>query len=229
MEHGVQNFFLERARCRRRVAVVSASLGAFLLLLLGVASIPPVSQVWEETRFARFGFEGPTRYVRLVRVEAVRGADDALTDIGKVEAPPARRGGERGGGLTPARRSGTARGKTPSFDGRGEANYDLVARALSGQSHVPVFQSDELIIEHLVRPAYPEDVRDRGVEGRVSVIAPVDTLGEVIEAQVWTRSGEPQLDRAAEVAVRQCRFRPYRVRGAAREVYAVFRFAFRLY
>jgi TonB family protein len=229
MEHGIRRFFFERARCRRRVAVVSASLGAFLLMLLGVASIPSVSRMLEETPLVRFGFEGPTRYVRLVRVEAVRGADDALTDIGKVEASPARRAGERGGGPTPARRAGSARGKTPNLSGHGEANYDLVARALSGQSQVPVFQSDELIIEHLVRPAYPEDARDRGIEGRVSVIAHVDTLGEVIEAQVWSRSGEPQLDRAAEAAVRQCRFRPYRVQGAAREVYAVFRFAFRLY
>ena len=44
-----------------------------------------------------------------------------------------------------------------------------------------------------------------------------------------TGSGALQLDRAAEQAVRQCRFRPYRVAGEAREVYAVFRFAFRIY
>ena len=42
-------------------------------------------------------------------------------------------------------------------------------------------------------------------------------------------SGEDLLDRAATDAVKQCKFRPYRVEGAAREVYAVFRFSFRIY
>jgi hypothetical protein len=37
------------------------------------------------------------------------------------------------------------------------------------------------------------------------------------------------LEEAAERAVFQCRFRPYRVGGETRTVYAVFRFVFRLY
>jgi hypothetical protein len=41
--------------------------------------------------------------------------------------------------------------------------------------------------------------------------------------------GEKQLDLSAMEAVRQCLFRPYRVQGEAREVYALFRFAFRIY
>ena len=40
---------------------------------------------------------------------------------------------------------------------------------------------------------------------------------------------ERQLEVAAEKAVRQCRFRPYRVNGKLSEVYAVFRFSFRIY
>ena len=117
----------------------------------------------------------------------------------------------------------------PRVRGPGEAPQTLVARALAGQGRVPIFQSDELIIEQLVRPEYPEDARQRGIEGKVKVLALVDTAGKVVEAEVMTASGEPQLDRAAEVAVRRCRFRPYQVGGERREVYAVFVFAFRIY
>ena len=38
-----------------------------------------------------------------------------------------------------------------------------------------------------------------------------------------------ELDHASRDAVMQCRFRPYRRDGENREVYAVFRFAFRIY
>jgi hypothetical protein len=37
------------------------------------------------------------------------------------------------------------------------------------------------------------------------------------------------MDQASWDAVMHCKFRPYRVEGEAREVYAVFRFAFRIY
>ena len=57
----------------------------------------------------------------------------------------------------------------------------------------------------------------------------VDTAGVVREAEVLTSSGEARLDHAAETAALQCRFRPYRVSGEAREVFAVFRYAFRIY
>jgi protein TonB len=117
----------------------------------------------------------------------------------------------------------------PAMDGLGESGHDLLSRALAEEGRVPIFQSDELIIEQLVRPQYPEDARSRGIEGRVAVLARVDTLGQVVEAEIMNASGELQLDAASRAAVLQCRFRPYRVDGAPREVYAVFRFAFRIY
>jgi hypothetical protein len=41
--------------------------------------------------------------------------------------------------------------------------------------------------------------------------------------------GAAELERASSEAVWQCRFRPYRPQGRAREVYALFRFNFRIY
>jgi TonB family protein len=227
MEHGTQKFFEERAAARRRVAVISNACGAVLLALLGISQLPLFSRALRETPFVHFGFQGPTRYVRLLRVEAVPG-NEPLVNVGKVVSRPMRRGGE-GGALKPGRTGRAAESRPHRLPGAGETSEDLVERALSGRSGVPVFQSEELVIDHLVRPVYPEDARDHGVEGHVSVIAHVDTSGAVVETQVWVASGTMALDQAAETAVRQCRFRPYRIGGEVRDVYAVFSFAFSLY
>jgi TonB family protein len=227
MTHGIEAFFTERARARRRVATNSVLTGTVLLAALGTANLPPVSRALRQTRVLRFGFEGPPRYVRLVEVEARPGLQEPLRDIGQVSTTA------RGAAGAPRPAEGVRvprrRTSTPDVSRDPGSRGDLVARALASQSQVPIFQSNDLIIERLVRPTYPEDARDQGLEGKVAVLARVDTAGQVIEAEVMTGSGTLQLDRAAEEAVRQCRFRPYRVAGEAREVYAVFRFAFRIY
>jgi TonB family protein len=229
MEHGVEAYFIERARATRRVAAINAalSLAAFALLLL--AQLPFAQRVLRRPDVMRFGFEGPTRYVQLVQIEASPGSAMPLMDVGKVNAHTTRGGGDEGALKAAAHARPRRDRRGPSTEGIGEAEEDLLARALANQGRVPIFQSDELVIETLVRPQYPEDAHNRGIEGRVAVLAHVDTLGHVVEAEVMNASGEPQLDDASKVAVLQCRFRPYRVDGAAREVYAVFRFAFRIY
>jgi TonB family protein len=228
MSHGIREFFLERARCRMRVSVLCVSVGLSVLAVMGISQIPLVRRGIAQLPILRFGVAGEPRYVPLVRLEAEPGQDEPLLHVGEVL--PVREGGGTGRGDVTVSRSLPQPGRTgPRVRGPGEAAQSLVARAIAGQGRVPIFQSDELIIEQLVRPEYPEDARQRGIEGKVAVLALVDTAGAVVEAQVMTASGEAQLDRAAEVAVRQCRFRPYRVGGETREVYAVFRFAFRIY
>lgn len=230
MGHGTLEYFRERARSARRVSRISVGVGGVMLALVLAPLLPPVRRALERASesvpLLRFGFEGPTRVVELVQLEAVPG-DDALRDVGRVESPAARRGAGSGTAQpSPRGRPGPAKG-LPTGDGL--AAQDLVARALSGESGVPLFQSTDLILDRLVRPIYPEEARTRGVEGRVGVLALVDTLGNIVETALLDKSGEPELDRAAEDAVRQCRFRPYREAGSAKEVYAVFRFAFRIY
>jgi TonB family protein len=176
----------------------------------------------------RFGYEGPTRYVHLLQVEAEPGRPDALTNVGRVTPLAGARKGGGGGEAVAARVTRHLRSSPSNRTGPGDDVQNLAARALATQGRVPIFQSEELIIEHLVRPVYPDKARERGIEGRVAVLAHVDTMGVVMEAEVLTPSGEVELDHAAEMAVRQCRFRPYRVAGAPQEVYAVFRFRFRL-
>jgi TonB family protein len=230
MDHGIQAYYEARARSARRVSLCSLGVSIVFLSCLLVWLLPPLHRATEEVRVLRFGFEGPTQLVDLMQIEARPGNVPRLTDVGRVESPGARAGGGGGGTPDPVGRTRRAAGRSLPSQGSGESDQDLVRRALSGQTGLPVFQSEDLVLDHLERPQYPEEAQERGVEGHVSVMARVDTLGRVVEAAIMEQSGSRELDRAARAAVLQCTFRPYRDRtGKVTEVFAVFRFAFRIY
>jgi TonB family protein len=200
--------------------------GLLLIALFGV-KWTPVGRAIRQNDLMRFGLEGPPRLVQLVQVDAMPSRVDVLRDVGHVVTRSTHIGSGDAQDKARGRVSPTAR--HPGVEGLGDARHDLVQRAIASRGAVPIFQSDELVIETLVRPEYPEEARDRGVEGHVAVLALVDTLGRVSEAEVMDASGEPSLDAASRRAVMRCKFRPYRIGGEAKEVYAVFRFAFRIY
>jgi TonB family protein len=229
MRHGTQAFFEERARSRRRVSLLSVVVGGVMLAGIAAFQIAGVRKAAEDAiPILRFGIAGEKKIVPLVRIEAAAGLDEPLRDVGNLVIQ--RSGGGRGAGeAKPGPKPSPAEHEGPRIRGPGDEAHDLVTRALASQGRVPIFQSEELVIEHLVRPEYPDEMREQGVEGKVSVIALIDTAGRVVDAEVMSASGAIELDRAAEKAVRQCLFRPYSQEGARREVYAVFRFAFRIY
>lgn len=228
MQHGSDHYFRVTRASRRRVSLLSMAVGVSGLVLLWIPSLPPVSRFLRDNDIVRFGFEGPDRYVPVVHLEAVQGDNEPLVNVGGVRPIASR----RGGGPEPkpsSRPKSEAPSRRSNLRGPGEDDHDLMARALADQGRVPIMQSTELIIETLVRPDYPEMARAQGIEGKVAVIALVDTIGQVVDAEVTTGSGERSLDTSALQAVRKCVFRPYRVDGEVREVYALFRFAFRIY
>ena len=227
MPHGSAAYFEERMRNGRRLAGLSLAVGVALLAPLILLRITPLGQRVRDIPVMRFGFAGPPRYVEIMQVDARPSNLIETRDIGHVVVSTGRSGNPGKPGRTTVRGVG-ARAAPPSGT-FGEAGNDLVARALASQGRVPVMQSSDLVIDKLVRPEYPEDAQRRGIEGRVAILARVDTLGAVPEAQVMNPSGEPAMDDAALRAVLSCRFRPYRQDGKLTEVYAVFRFAFRIY
>jgi TonB family protein len=224
MVHGIDGFFAERVRFRRRVALLSLAVALGLQGLLWLMRTPPLQEVLAEPE--RFGFEGPEHYVRRIVLETHAGTGSSSRESPSMVELVTRKGGE------PNRRrgpQGVEPARPPRDEGPGEATETLVARALARRADVPLVRSEDLVVEHLVKPAYPEEARTQNIEGRVAVLALVDTTGEVVEVDVTGGSGEPLLERAAVEAVWQCRFRPWRVAGRAREVYALFRFNFTLY
>lgn len=95
------------------------------------------------------------------------------------------------------------------------------------------FHGASLFVEELpeavkrVPPSYPEQARDRGVQGTVLVRALVGTNGAVQETWVsWTQRG---LDEAAVDAVRQWQFKPARLDGKPIPVWVVLPVKFTLH
>jgi protein TonB len=77
---------------------------------------------------------------------------------------------------------------------------------------------------------YPEEARDKGLEGLVRVKAFVGKDGKVIEAAVDAgQSGPPVLEKAAVDAVRQWTFEPARAKGEPVEIWIVVPVNFRLH
>jgi TonB family protein len=227
VQHGTDAYFDGRRRNARRLSSLSVIVGLALLAPLLLLRTTPLGTRLRELRVMRFGFAGPPRYVELMQIDARPTDFTQPRDVGRVVTRSSGGASDRPSAAAP-RRGKVARGSAPLgvFD---EPGNDLVARAIASRGQVPVMQSSELVIDVLVRPVYPEEARRQGIEGHVAVLARVDTLGRVAEAQVMNPSGDSDLDESSLVAVRQCRFRPYREQGKPAEVYAVFRFAFRIY
>lgn len=229
MMHGVQEFFIERGRSARRVAWLAAGLATLLLAPLIALTLPPFQRPLREMlrRTTRFGYEGPDQYVRRISLQQLSGVHVVLREIGSVDTRRA-----RPGGAIRARRveDPQAQPETrPNTLGPGRADEDMTARAVSRLANVPVVQSVDLVIEYASKPNYPHAESERGIEGRVAVQALVDTTGRVVDVQLLASSGVGAFERSAAEAVWQYRFRPYRPAGVASEVYAIVRFAFRIY
>jgi TonB family protein len=236
MAHGSLEYFQERAHFARRLSAIVTGVSLAFLALQGVLLIPIVRRTVKERilrgplGIRRFGFEGPEQYVQrvILLTSGPPGPNPGLPTI-VYRSAQAVKGGRPLGEDRPAHPNAVPDTR-PIGQGPGESTEDMVARAriLYGGS-APVMYSEDFIIERAVTPTYPPDARDRGTEGRVELVALVDTTGAVARVDVMTSAGDAQLDEAASAAVRQWRFRPYRQDGQAQEVYAVFRFAFRIY
>lgn len=223
MVHGISGYFRERECTARRVSLTTLALSLLALLLMNAARLPIVRRALTDT--ARFGFEGPNQYVRRITLQEFQGRGPMLSDLGRIQP----RSGRRGGDPSPRRRGEGRPVVRMPVRGPGEAGSNLPARIVSRYANVPVVRSEDLVIDRLVRPEYPRILLDKNIEGKVTLQALVDTVGRVIEVEVLASTGENLFEQAAEEAVRQCRFRPYRPGGEASEVYAVFRFSFRIY
>ena len=226
MNHGIQGYFEERARFDRRVAAICAALSATGLLALWlVITSPPLRKALLDS--TRFGYEGPDQFVRRIEIQQFEGVNDRLRDIGSVKSLTGRRGGSVRGPLMSHPHA--APETRPRERISGDAEAELLQRAVSRRADVPVVRSEDLIIDHLVRPAYPPPLLEQNIEGKVTLQALVDTLGQVVDVQIMTSSGEILFEQSAADAVRQCRFRPFKRAGVSSEVYAMFRFSFRIY
>jgi len=223
LSHGIDTYFGEFFANRRRVATVLLVVSGMLALVVGVAG-RRASEVFEDPK--RFGYEGPKQWVDRIRLEQM--AEHEAPGLFQVTYLTAE---SKKGGRKPTRVSSNPQA-VPVIEkvaGTGEDERDLLAKARMLPLDGPLIRSEDLIIERLVRPDYPEEARDKNVEGVVELVALVDTTGSVEQIQIVGGTGEPMLEHAAAKAILQCQYRPYRIKDEARRVWAAFRIAFSLY
>jgi protein TonB len=67
------------------------------------------------------------------------------------------------------------------------------------------------LLSSRVQPTYPEDAKQAGIQGKVVLKALIDKEGNVEDVQLM--SGPEQLAPAAIEAVKQWRYKPYRMNG----------------
>jgi protein TonB len=163
----------------------------------------------------RFGYFGPTRMVSDLEVRrdmqpegegALQGAAlktyTLVQEAGDLEA------------VAPDR-PGPAPGEVPRVQPGTEGSATENLR----QVEIPIVQSTEVVIEHLVEPTYPKPARARGLEARVELAALVDERGRVVYIRVIQNTGHPMFEEAAKQALRRCIFRPYREAGRPAKVW----------
>ncbi len=231
MEHGIDAYFLERMRFQRRLGgtIVAVCVGSIALqiALLALQHTDLDERLTAKFPMLHWGYEGPEQYVR--RIELKSDAGPAATHSGAIaEYVPASR---RGGSTTLAKEqhpNAPPRFEPPRED-EGNSEVDREARARAHLLNVPLVRSEDLIIDRLVRPQYPEEARARNLEGQVAVLALVDTTGAISNVEVMGAGAMASLEQAAQEAVWKCRFKPYLVDGKPQSVYAMFRFAFKIY
>ena len=209
----------ERTR-RRRFGVALVSLLA--LVVVGFA-VPAQRPAWTEEAALRFGVQGPTRIVPEIQIrrpdEAEESALGARAAIRAVALPAASRSQEP----TRSHRPGPAPGEAPPRLELNDATGNQLRRA-----DLPVVQSEDLVIESLVRPEYPHEARVQGLEAIVEIVALVDERGRVRSIDVESNTGHEMFAEVSRDAVRRCHFKPYVRNGKPTSVYAKFRFNFKL-
>ena len=235
MAHGSQEFFFERARFERRVSLITAAVSLVFLVFQLPFVIPPMRRLIRErvaplmpVELRHFGFEeGPEQYVRriVLQVSGPPGPKPGTPTI-VYRSAQALKGGRPSD--QPASDHPHALPDTrPVGQGGGDSPEDLMAmaRVVYGGSG-PVLRSDELILQQRVQPEYPKDAFDRDIEGRVELVAFVDTTGAVTRVDVISNGGERQFEDAVLAAVMRWRYRPYVKDGRVQEVHVPLRFVF---
>jgi TonB family protein len=227
MPHGIDPYFEELLRSRRRFALASGVTAALAVLLMVSLRGHAVRDALEEAQ--RFGFEGPDQWVERIRLEEL-GREERLSATNyELVFDEGRKGGERATPTpTPTQRNGSEPRRRPLVPGPGDLDRDLLARARALRLEGPVVMSDQLISEVIVKPDYPEAAIDGDIEGVVELVALVDTTGAVVQVQIL-KSPHPLLEKAAVDAVLQCRYRPFRIQEHALRTWAAFRYSFSLY
>lgn len=212
-EHGTEGYFAEHARNLRRLSALSAILACALLGLLLLTLLPPLHRAVRDNKILRAGFAGRTNFLERVLIATGPGSVGSMRNVGRVVTHAARRDDE---GFQPTAslvgpRTEASR-RTPDLSGVPEEQAPVRIRADVRREGGAEFQSEDLVIIHMVMPDYPEDVWGRGIAGRVTAYVEINALGSVDDVHIL-HGLHPRVDEAVRAALLQYRFQAPRENG----------------
>ena len=89
--------------------------------------------------------------------------------------------------------------------------------------------SREIEVVCRVKPAYPKDIADQGIEGVVELFLGVDAAGTLVGSRVSRSSGNKTLDALALDGIKKCIFKAGEVDGQKVDSNLRYKFRFELY
>ena len=89
--------------------------------------------------------------------------------------------------------------------------------------------SREIEVVCRLKPTYPKDIADQGIEGVVELFLGVNGSGALINARVSRSSGNKTLDALALDGIKKCTFKPGEVEGRKVDSNLRYKFRFELY
>ena len=104
---------------------------------------------------------------------------------------------------------------------------DAIERLRLLHGNLPTAQTEDVAAREIVRPEYPEEARDKGIEGTVVLVALVNEEGKVEDVAVEV-GVDPLLDQAAMRAAYHTPFYPYKIEGLAQAVFVRMPYRFEL-
>lgn len=107
----------------------------------------------------------------------------------------------------------------------------ILASVLSACSVAPVPSGNRppvILAKICQEPAYPKEAKQAGQAGTVTLRFLISTQGNVLESEVVSSSGFPQLDQAAATDLSKCLFSPGTQGGVPTEMWSTLKWTWRL-
>lgn len=210
----------DRKRNRRLLLFIPVSLIALLVILFSLER----SQVVE--RIFTVGYEGPPRFVPTITIVEEKGIESEVTmpERHRMVAQKIVLENEEPEDKDAEKKSSDAREdlEEPILDDQiGKANL----RSHKTRAEVP-YREDYVILK-MVKPDYPPEAIEKGLEGYVIVELYIGTDGTVEEAWVRSAYGAKSFEIASLEAVRQFLFRPITENGSPIPFWVSFLITFR--
>jgi len=212
-----------------RVDGIAVAVACLFHLLVVFILVSPAMRHEAAVRTAmRFAVKGPTQYdeIRVIVIpygdpgasapRRLMGSVDAMSDArfqGKVAAAQRledrRQRGQEGESVVPS------------------TGFDALERLRLVHGNLPTAQTEDIAAREIIKPEYPEDARNRGIEGTVVLVALVNEDGKV-EDVALEAGVDPVLDQAAMRAAYLTPFFPYKIEGVAQAVFVRMPYHFEL-